>query len=290
MRAYVTSFRVPKDGSSPQECEDAVSWWPGGPFDAEVTGRVLGVVSDGASESLLARHWARHLCDTVLGLLAPAPEALRRVWDFAGMAVQAADEWQDWVTKYVARRAEEGRPVQWYEEPGLARGDHATLLAVHVDLGGATAAPNSREGDAQEGGSYGGDSRECRWFAAALGDSCFFQVRDRDLLAAFPLASSADFDTSPPLLGSAGPDVAAIARHAVVHQGVCQSGDDLYLATDALAAWFLSEYERGRDPSYQLRDLTGQGRDQPFADWTAEQRKLGLMRNDDVGLLHISLG
>ena len=95
-------------------------------------------------------------------------------------------------------REKRSSPIQWYEEPGLAKGAHATILAAEFR--------DSRRG------------RTPAWNAAALGDSCLFQVRDESLYASFPMESSSSFTYQPPLLGSRGADEEALRRHVRVSE------------------------------------------------------------------------
>ncbi|NUU22128.1 MAG: hypothetical protein HOV68_11535, partial [Streptomycetaceae bacterium] len=221
-------------------------------------------VADGASSSLLARRWA----EILVRRAGAAPTGLLRTGNgFADLLAQAADRWPDLMKGYERRRELAGRPLTWYERPGFERGAHATLLVAH--FAAHRWAP-----------AYG------TWTAAALGDSCLFHVRGDQLRLAFPVDKSADFDNTPPLAASGGQDrdlVAARTRHA---QGGWLIGDRFYLATDALAAWFLDQTERGRKPWQVLRALdSASPRD--LAAWVERRRGAGELRNDDVTLIRI---
>lgn len=120
-------------------------------------------MADGASESLLAGHWAR--------LLAAAacrydPRALRRAMRWA------AERWPTEVAKWL-----DGRDPPWWMVDKLDRGAYATVLVVQREPEG-------------------------RWRAAAVGDSCLLQVRDGRIGRAFPLAHPAEFNERPALVGS----------------------------------------------------------------------------------------
>jgi len=122
------------------------------------------------------------------------------------------------------------------------------------------------------------------WYAAALGDTCLFHVRGGVLYKAFPISDSRYFDTSPPLLGSSCLDANLIAARVQLVKGGCQRGDHFYLCTDALAAWFLSQAAQECQP-WEILDST----DRTFLDsWLATARADGLIRNDDVTLVHVN--
>jgi hypothetical protein len=60
--------------------------------------------------------------------------------------------------------------------------------------------------------------------------------------------------------------------------------------TDALAAWALTETERGRDPWTWLRALESNENALGFEPWIAEMRATDRLENDDVGFLHLRFG
>lgn len=263
MLAHVSPFSVPKRGSSPQEYEDAYWVGPNGDGEGEIRQRSLQVaVADGASESLLAGRWARRLV-AVFGTAKSAPRTKR---GFMAAFREAAFGWDDEVLKYTAEREERGAPIQWYEEPGLAKGAYATILAVEF--------------------SDGRQDRLPTWKAGGLGDSCLFQVRDETLYASFPMSDAAAFSYQPPLLASRGVDDDALRRHISLEASDWERGDSFYLATDALAAWFLRTIEAEGRPWEPLRDFDAE---LDFAGWVDEQRDLGELHNDDTTLIRIDM-
>ncbi len=111
-----------------------------------------------------------------------------------------------------------------------------------------------------------------------------FQVRDGQLLTSFPIATSGEFGSHPVLVPTnpAREDFAAL-RVAV---GPWQPGDVFLLASDALAAWFLREHERGT-LLWPLPLVDGRERDAVFAAWIDELRRAHALRNDDVTLVRV---
>jgi hypothetical protein len=242
MRAEVTTRWAHKDGNAPAEYEDA--WrvnWP----------RV--VVSDGATESSLAGRWARLLTSVFVD----APDSVARSADsFARTAAGTAGQWADELGAYLAGREADGKPLKWYERPGLERGAYATLLVVHVDPAGS-------------------------WHAAAVGDSCVFQVSAGKLCQAFPVTEPDKFDDAPQLIGSPDTDPEDIAPRVAITAGNLVPGDQLYACTDALAEWFLNADAHGRQPWGILAGLD----ENSFAGWLAGVRERHEIRNDDVTLV-----
>lgn len=210
-------------------------------------------VADGASESSFASLWARLLVDEFVGR-PPSPG--------------------DWLAPLRRRWAEEvdGRPLPWYAEAKRADGAFAAFLGL-VLRGGR---------DASGAG---------RWRALAVGDCCLFQVRRDGLAAAFPVPHSSDFGNRPDLLGSRPPGKLAPRPRSLRSQGDWQMGDRFFLATDALAEWFLRRHEEGLKPWQELEPLlSGSRAAATFAEWARKSRAGGSLRNDDIALLRVAVG
>ncbi len=277
MRASVIAYWAAKEGSSVTEYEDA---WQVLPCTGdEIPGDWVAVaVADGATESLLARQWAAMMAEE----FAVASAAARDAYLFAETAVALSSRWPAVVKSYIAERENAERPLRWYERPGMEKGAFATLLALQVNIASQLADDACPQPDSVDSGSLrviGG------WTSAALGDTCLFHVRGGQLQVAFPLSESANFDTSPPLLGSFDADPEAIVGHVRFAEGTVAEGDDFFVCTDALAAWFLARAEEGGRPWETLRDLTEIG----FAEWVSQARQAGALRNDDVTLVHVDV-
>ena len=289
--AFVSKFLVPKQGYERESCEDAYVVWPDSRVDEGITDRIVAALCDGASESLLAGHWARQLAAHCVREIRQLPETLGTARSAADTVMAAVEAWEQWVALYVAGRESDGRPLAWYEQPGLARGAHATLLALSLEL-----APDRRRG---RDGDHDDltvvldlvrpeSSRGWRWRAVALGDTCLFHIHDDRLERAFPVRTAADFGIDPALVTTGTTDTKLLGSRMAVVGGRCASGDQLYLATDALAAWFLRSYEAGARPWDELRQYAAQ-RPEEFEDFITRRRADGTMRNDDVALIHIDI-
>lgn len=257
MRALTTSFWLPRGGNHAAEYEDAFQPRKDGRHSAR---RLRFAVADGASESMLSGRWA---------------DVLTKSWCKAGAArvrtqdvlTEAMGHFDRVLHAYLEERNAQARPIQWFEEPGLATGSFATLLGLQF----STRRTNSGT-----------------WLASSLGDTCLFQIRNDELRCAFPLKCSADFGSSPKLVPSKVDDVDAVAAHFEEREGDWSSGDLFVLATDALSAWFLAEVEQGRRPWEQLLGFTSRGQ-AAFAEWAVGLRTQGKLRNDDVTMLRVEV-
>jgi hypothetical protein len=304
---YIDRYLVPKRGNTAGQCEDAIGLTPWLVPGRRAAGAFTASVCDGASESILAGRWAQQLAAAMVLRCEESPGTAGRAESLAEAIGGAVEAWSWWVEDYAAERAAAGRPITWYEQPKLEQGAYATVLVVELGPARrgrpATAAadllpplPASLEPCAEAAAvddlmamlQAVNEPVQWTWQAAALGDTCLFQVRDEQLICAFPLDDAESFGLVPPLAGSRNRDQAKLAEHTALAAGRCRPGDQVFLATDALAAWFLAEHARGTRPWEVLRGFAG--REEQFAPWVEQERGERRMRDDDVALVHIDFG
>ncbi len=251
MQVVVRSFWLPKAGNSAEEYEDA--FYPS--YEGERGGsRISFAVADGASEGMLSGPWAQILVRAFCRVNSPPAR-------FNTLLERAYQAWTDWRGYYLQLREQQNRPIQWFEETGLQKGAFSTLIGITLLHG-----PSNR------------------WDVVALGDSCLFQVRDGELLTAFPLDNSTQFDSRPFLIASNPANNAGLLERVRRTRSDWRSGDRFYLMTDALAYWFLSECEAGRTPWDNLHLQR-----QAFERHVHALRAARSMRNDDVTLVSIEI-
>jgi hypothetical protein len=167
--------------------------------------------------------------------------------------------WAEWlaVARASWQEAYQERAFSWYAEDKFLEGAYATFLGL----------------------SFQREQR--RWQAAAVGDSCLFQVRALGMLEAFPVRHANSFGNQPGLLGSR--KSSKESKH-LSWEGDWQNEDQLFLMTDALAQWFLHKTEDRRQPWEEISALTTQD---DFETWVSRIRAANQIRNDDVTLLII---
>lgn len=218
----------------------------------EVAGRFA--MADGATEGCFTGLWAKLLVE-----------------DFVSSNEQGANMWPDslppvqeqWDANVHARN------LPWYAEQGVTQGASATFLGLVL----ATASADSNE-----------------WQAIAVGDTCLLHTRGDALLQAFPIDRAEHFDNFPKLVGSRMSVEDIRARQSLWTDGHGRSGDRLWMMTDALAQWCLTEIEEGRNPWNNLGSLlTLPEIGDQFVSLIEELRDAGKLHNDDVTLLAIEL-
>ena len=248
-------FWLPKAGNAPEEYEDAsrVVY----PQRLGVSGRRTArvAVADGASESAFAREWANSLVDAFVG---QPPDMSGLSEDrFLEWLAPAQDEWHAVIP---------WDRIPWHGEAKAKAGAFATLLGLTI-----SAAPGGRP--------------SLSWQALAVGDSCLFLIRDDRLLLSFPLEDAAQFDNTPDLVCSNPDNVGELWKMTRQSEGECVAGDLFILASDALACWLLERKAEGEKPWQTLLSLDSA----KWPAWVEEQRRSGLMRNDDTTLVIIGV-
>jgi hypothetical protein len=202
-------------------------------------------VADGASSAGFAREWADLLVRAFVAVPFPASDAE------AADAVAALG--RDW------RESVGGRATSWHAQEKLEHGSAATLLVVTWDRTRGT------------------------WEARSVGDVCVFLVRSNRLRFAFPLTKARKFDDRPALLSTeVGPRLPAPGVVRYVER--FEAGDRFLLMTDALAAYFLAEYEARRRPWVELPETP-----EALGPWLKVRRDEGRIKNDDVTLVDVTV-
>jgi Protein phosphatase 2C len=113
-RIQTRHFILPKEGSGPEECEDAVA------FDA---GSLRFAVADGATEAFDARRWAVRLAAEWVG----AVRAPLTAGEF-GPWLKEQGEW--------LHASWEGRKLSWYAEEKRRAGSYAAFVGLRLEASG----------------------------------------------------------------------------------------------------------------------------------------------------------
>ncbi len=250
-----TKFWLPKAGNSETEYEDASRVVYPQRIGESGRGTVRLTVSDGASESAFAREWATILTDA-FGSRPP---------DLVDFSADSLREWLQPVQKEWHDQVP-WEDIPWHGEAKARAGAFATLLGLTI-------------------GAASTRSTELYWRAMAVGDSCLFIVRDDQLRVSFPLEDHAEFDNNPALVCSNRANSEGLWEDVKRDSGECSGGDLLILATDAIAAWFLAQHAGGAKPWQTLAKLDPS----EWEEWVNEQRREGLMRNDDTTVVIVEV-
>jgi hypothetical protein len=211
-------------------------------------------VCDGASTAFESRRWARLL--TKRFAIEPPHEWTRG--ELLDWTAWVADDWN--------------KSIPWaklnlFEEGKASAGSAATLVGLQLEASSERAATGT-------------------WRCLAVGDSCLFQVRGSQLVCKLPVEHSADFTSHPPLLSTDRKISAASLGKLVTDGGTWQEGDRFFLLTDAIAQWFLSQYENDRAPW----ELLASSPEPAFETFVHDMQADGLMHKDDVTVFMMGVG
>jgi len=207
-------------------------------------------VADGATESVFSREWALLLV-RAFGRGKLRIKHLQQAWNRAV-------------------RDRSGSSGAWYVQQKKAAGAFAALIGLSFHD--------------RSNGVPGGT-----WRALAVGDSCFFQVRNEKLVTSGPITNAADFGNNPYLVATnkMGP-LKRGQPHVDVMSGTWECRDSFYLCSDALAQWICEEIAQGRPPWQLLREIGGEGV-APFPQIVTLLREKHGMKNDDTTLLRVEV-
>ncbi len=206
-------------------------------------------IADGATESSYSGEWARHL--TSLFVEDPPQSSQER--HLAPWIRKAQD------TFTVGLRD----TAPWYAIEKARLGAWATFLAFKINV----------------------DSRY--WVAWAVGDTCLFRcdLLKTALSLAFPIGHPDDFGSSPALVGSKPISNRYVLSKVSRQWGRARSGTSFVLASDALAAWILTDVRNhGRQ---WLTLLTIE--EYEFPAFVESLRRNSSLKNDDTTAMIIEV-
>lgn len=150
--------------------------------------------------------------------------------------------------------------LSWFAADKLRAGSHAALLGVEFRSDGC-------------------------WTALSVGDCCLFVVRDDALIEAFPARDPEALQGRPALVGTEM-SVDDFQRNARRMAGWWQTGDALYLMSDALARWFLDAALVARSAPWRALGAAME-RPETFTLWIERLRGCGALQPDDVTALRV---
>jgi hypothetical protein len=214
-------------------------------------------IADGATESSFAAEWAGMLVHEFVN------KPYTTVQEFQLRIQDLSRQWYLYL---------DTKELPWYAEEKMKTGAFSTILGIEL---------NVREKISANTGS---------WSAFAIGDSCLFQVRNDKLHYTFPVGNSQDFNNSPVLISSNPERNTSVWSQIVFHTGEWKAGDEFYLLTDALAAWFMKEYEHGHQPWQKIMQFTEENENKEyFGKWIDLIRSNAQLKNDDVTCVIINV-
>jgi len=212
------------------------------------------VVADGATEAFDAGNWSRRLAQN---------------WVDREGLLTASEFWQ-WLIEEGQALTEswKGQQLSWYSEAKQRLGSFAAFVGVEIDF--TESRPN--------------------WTAIALGDSCLVHARGNELMDSFPISNSTLFGSAPILAPSAAATNSHASNEIAVSSGRLESGDEVFLLSDAIASWYLRLSEQSdastRD---QFGELLNDNNRHGLEEFLELQRTSGRLKNDDIAIIRLML-
>jgi len=209
-------------------------------------------VADGATEAFDAGNWSRRLVQN----WSAADGLLNRsdFWSFIETEARAINElWKQ-------------QQLSWYSENKQQIGSFAAFVGVELEF----AANNPQ------------------WNAIALGDSCLIHCRGNAVLKAFPLSESLSFGNSPILAPTSAERNFQASNNIVTASGQLMAGDELFLFSDAISAWFLMLSEQNDEETMtNFKRVLDDDDDAAVAQFIEDERSSGRLKNDDVAIIRL---
>ncbi len=237
---------APKEGLSPEANQDQM-----GAFQFRNSGGRIGLraaLADGATQSFGAREWAGVLVRSYLdGLVLPTQKTGSLVRTFNALKPARPDTTQsDWVAQ--------GRTLL---------GGHATLAGITISF--------------RKGWSYR---------ALVVGDTCLFVTDDSGRLRrSFPYSDPAEFVRAPIMISTSPTRNTALPRLGLRVRGKLPRGGTVWLATDELSRWILSETVSGGCPFDSLGGALRSA--STFDAFVADLRRHGEIGDDDMSVIRM---
>lgn len=211
-------------------------------------------IADGATESFDSKTWAKLLVRCWVRIDPPALS----MGDFQPLArdlgLRLHERWKR-------------KSLPWYAEEKARSGSFAAFLGVQFYT----------------------DPTTLSWKAIALGDCCLIQQRGNKICAAFPIADAGKFGYNPVLLPSLSFLQSEAFANVEVVEGTSKPGDEFFLLSDAVAAWYLQISEDSDKEKISLRSLLSSQKNEEIALLIQTLRSQRRMRNDDVTIVRVAI-
>lgn len=253
----IKSFTTPKYGNSISENEDAIVLSPlrnRGNFSY-----LCLAISDGATQTSFSNLWANLLVNEVVAeRKTPSFKNLYDIIQNAGL------KWQSEISTY---------NLPWHAEEKVKNGAFSSLLWIRLRF------PDISKG------SVG------RIKSLAVGDSNLFIFRDDRLHLSFPIKKAEDFGNAPILISSLSSKNKILIDSVFFLEESILPGDELFVATDALAAFLLRRLEEDSSAYTQIKEdiILKANQNTLLETWTQVLRDTGQLKNDDTTFAWIKI-
>lgn len=245
---------LPKDAGFSNEYEDA--------YDVNER-RGIAAVADGVASAIFSRKWAQLLTRAIVQ---NPPDMHENSASFKEWLTDLRSAWADSIDM---------TGLKWHERQKLQQVGGAYCTLIWLELFPAKDA--QRQDDQEE---------RLDFQSFALGDCCLFHVRNRQILANFPMENPEAFRLDPLTVCSVDRNRDHLLTFKTL-TGTCRQGDMIALVSDALAEWYIKQIE---GEQLILWDEFWEMNQEQFLERVTFLREDHQMRYDDTTLLLLKIG
>lgn len=245
---------IPKLGNGEDENDDAIGL-SRQPKNGPKLTELRFAIADGATQASFSRLWAHLLVRNAIQS-GHTPSVKR----FINLVEKSYPEWHEEVEKI---------ELPWFAIEKAKKGAFSSFLWISITTNQTKTAGTLR--------------------AVSIGDSELLVVRDGKIQASFPIRHSDDFNSSPILISSKSEKNAGLLFAKWETRWL--PGDEIVLATDAVAKYLLGQFEQGVNPLDTIQPLMQENCDhgEYFRDWIETLRLNKMLKNDDSTMAWIHL-
>lgn len=245
---------IPKHGNSNDENEDALSRILISDYRDGSIKSLHCAISDGATTATFSKLWANILVESTEGVKKiPSESLVKQIIAEGGK-------------KWLAKINEKDLP--WYAQEKAKKGSFATLLWLAI---------NKRK-----------NKTHSNLTALSVGDSELIHIRNGKVLTAFPYEYSEEFSSYTSLIST------KIEKNKTLNYKMkkmrIQHTDHIIISTDAVANYFLRQFEQDINPLDELTrlinlEMNQEKKNSLFGNWIDSLREKHEIKNDDSSLI-----
>lgn len=244
---------IQKFGNGEDENEDALAFHQ--TWHKQRLAKLRFAIADGATQSSFSQLWANLLVsDPIIRIFTPSINK-------TGLLISNSyTKWNSEIEKI---------ELPWFAKEKASKGAFSSFLWMSIN--------------------FYDQNKYANLTAIGIGDCELLIVRDNKVINAFPIESSNEFNSCPVLISS------KIEKNYDLKPKFLRTklfpGDDIILASDALAKYLLSEFETGTNPLITLYPSVFAEADQKarFQKWIECKRRERLLKNDDSTMIRIEI-
>lgn len=249
----IIAASVQKLGNTLEENQDSLALHPH-KLGIIRLNQLFCAVADGVTRASFSGIWSKLLTEAAINRkVVPSTKVMSQIIN------SCSDEWVRIVGE---------KDLPWFAIEKMKKGSNATLLWLSLRISQNKEFANLK--------------------ALAFGDCQLMIIRNGNLSFVYPMEHSSQFDSTPMSISTKyKTDFSKTKR---VSKKV-EPGDEIIIASDAVACFLMGELEKGENPLVSLESLVkiSENFEEAFSLWISDFRKSNEIRNDDSTMIWIRL-